>query len=148
MDWFERLTNNRYIDMVMVINSQGNMLRASRPLSSDDEMLPSMLQALEVLAQTLTTEFAIGAAKMIQISTEFGHIILFPVISSAYYIVIMVERAAPLMLIMVELDRTLSKLTQEDFDPFEEAMLIADQPSDLDANEIIQAVEEWLRGRP
>jgi len=148
MNWFERLAGNRYIDVLLLANNQGRLLRSSRPLSSDEELLPSMLQAFEVLAQTLTTEFAVGAAKMIQISTELGHIILFPLVASTYYVVIMVERSAPLMLVMVELDRTLSRLKQEDFDSFEEAMLLSDQPSDLNADEIIEAVQEWLRQRP
>jgi hypothetical protein len=148
MNWFERLAANRYIDVLLLANNQGRLLRSSRPLSSYEELLPSMLQAFEVLAQTLTSEFAVGTAKMIQISTELGHIILFPLISSTYYVVIMVERAAPLMLVMVELDRTLARLKQEDFDPFEEALLLSDQPSDLNADEIIEAVQEWLRQRP
>jgi predicted regulator of Ras-like GTPase activity (Roadblock/LC7/MglB family) len=148
MDWFERLAGNRYIDVLLLANNQGRLLRSSRPISSDDELLPSMLQAFEVLAQTLSTEFACGTAKMIQISTELGHIMLFPLINSNYYVVVMVERAAPLMLIMVELDRTLSRLRQEEFDPFEEAILLSDQPSDLNADEIIEAVQEWLRQRP
>jgi predicted regulator of Ras-like GTPase activity (Roadblock/LC7/MglB family) len=129
-------------------NNQGRLLSSSRPISSDDDLLPSMLQAFEVLAQTLTNEFAVGVAKMIQISTELGHILLFPMIGSSYYIVVMVERTAPLMLIMVELERTLSKLRQVDFDPFDEAAVLSDQPSDLNADEIIQAVQEWLRQRP
>jgi predicted regulator of Ras-like GTPase activity (Roadblock/LC7/MglB family) len=148
MNWFDRLSGNRYIDVVLLANNQGRLLRSSRPISSDDDLLPSMLQAFEVLAQTLTTEFAVGVAKMIQISTELGHILLFPMIGSSYYIVVMVERTAPLMLIMVELERTLSKLRQVDFDPFDEAAVLSDTPSDLNADEIIQAVQEWLRQRP
>ena len=85
---------------------------------------------------------------MIQISTELGHILLFPMMDSMYYVVIMIERTAPLMLIMVELERALGKLTQEDFDPFDEAVLLSDYPSDLDADEIIEAVQEWLRHKP
>jgi predicted regulator of Ras-like GTPase activity (Roadblock/LC7/MglB family) len=148
MNWFERLVGNRYIDVVLLANNQGRLLRASRPISSDDDLLPSMLQAFEVLAQTLTSEFSVGVAKMIQISTELGHILLFPMVDSTYYVVVMVERTAPLMLIMVELERALSKLKQEDFDPFDEAVLLSDHPSDLDADELIQAVQEWLRHRP
>jgi predicted regulator of Ras-like GTPase activity (Roadblock/LC7/MglB family) len=148
MNWFERLAANRYIDVVLLANNQGRLLRSSRPISSDDELLPSMLQAFEVLAQTLTSEFSVGSARMIQISTELGHILLFPMIDSMYYVVIMIERTAPLMLIMVELERALGKLAQEDFDPFDEAVLLSDYPSDLDADEIIEAVQEWLRHRP
>lgn len=148
MDWFERLARNRYIDVLLLANNQGRLLRCSRPLTSDDELLPSMLQAFEVLAQTLSNELACGTAKMIQISTELGHILLFPLMRSKYYAVVMADRSAPLMLVLVELDRTLSRLRQEDFDPFEEAILLSSHPSDLNADEIIEAVQDWLRQRP
>ncbi len=148
MNWFDRLAGNRYIDVVLVANNQGQLLRSSRPISSDDDLLPSMLQAFEVLAQTLSAEFSVGVTKMVQISTELGHILLFPMLTSSYYIVVMVERTAPLMLIMVELERTLSKLRQEDFDPYEETAFLLDSSSDLDADELIEAVQEWLRQRP
>lgn len=148
MDWFERLASNRYIDCVLLANNQGRMLRSSSTLKSDDDLLPSMFQAFEVLAQTLVAEFDTGDARMMQISTERGHILLYPLLGAFYYIAVVVERTAPIMLLTVEIERVLRALKQEDIDPFEEALLFSDKPSDLDASELIEAVREWLRGRP
>lgn len=145
MDWFERLAANRYIEFVLLANNQGRMLRSSRPLKSDDDLLPSMFQAFEVLAQTLVAEFDTGGARMMQISTERGHILLYPLLSSVYYVAIVVERTAPIMLLTVEIERALRALKQNDLDPFDE-MPPVDPVSDLDAMELIEAVREWLRG--
>ena len=53
MDWFERLAGNQYVEAVMLANNQGRLLRTSRSMRSSDELLASMFQAAEVLAQTL-----------------------------------------------------------------------------------------------
>lgn len=140
MDWFERLASNRYVDVLMVANNQGQLLRSSRSISSEDELLPSMLQALEVLAQTLAEEFGCGAAQMVQLSTENGHLLLFPLAQSTHYLVVLVERIAPLMLILIEIERTLKSLSPDD-------LAVLNQSPELDAGELIEAVEEWLRGR-
>lgn len=137
MDWFDRLVANRYIEVALVTNNQGQLLRSSRAFGRDDEMLPSMLQALEMLAQTLTTELGCGAAHMVQLSTEQGHLLLFPVLQSAYYVVVMVEKTAPLMLVIIGVERALRDLTEDDFTIFDDA-------PELNADELIEAVREWL----
>jgi predicted regulator of Ras-like GTPase activity (Roadblock/LC7/MglB family) len=144
MDWFDRLSANRFVDALMLANSQGNLMRASRPFSSDDELLTSMLQAFEVLAQTITGEFGFGAARMIQLATEEGHILLMPLHDSAYYAAALLRRNAPVNLVMAELERVLSVISYEELrtmDPDRE--LVA-----AEANELIEAVEEWLRDLP
>jgi predicted regulator of Ras-like GTPase activity (Roadblock/LC7/MglB family) len=145
MDWFERLERNRYIEMVMVTDNQGHLLRSSRALGSDDELLPSMIQAFEALAQTLTAEFDCGDARMVQVSTEQGHLLVFPLIESLYYVAVLTQRAAPLMLITVELERTLRGLGHADLMLLEQSSGLSDE---LDAEELIEAVEDWLRRRP
>lgn len=137
MDWFDRLVENRYIEVVLVTNNQGQFLRSSQAFGRDDEMLPSMLQALEMLAQTLTSELGCGSAQMVQLSTEQGHLFLFPVLDSTYYVVVMVERTAPLMLVVIGIERTIRSLTEKDF-------MIFDDTPDLDAGELIEAVREYL----
>jgi predicted regulator of Ras-like GTPase activity (Roadblock/LC7/MglB family) len=148
MDWFERLSNNRYIEAVLLANNQGRLLRSSREISSEDELLPSMLQAFEVLAQTLTAEFGCGEARMVHIMTEQGHLMMFPLFNSSYYVLAMVERTAPVMLVTVELERTLSRVSVDDLPVVEDD--IGGQPdlAELDATELIEAVREWLRQRP
>jgi len=137
MDWFDQLITNKHIEVALVTNNQGQLLRSSRAFGRDDEMLPSMLQALEMLAQTLTTELGCGTAHMVQLSTELGHLLLFPVMQSSYYVVVMVERTAPLMVVIIAVERLLRDLKEEDFTIFDDA-------PELNADELIEAVREWL----
>lgn len=147
MDWFDRLVSNRHIEAVILTNNQGQLLRSSRALEDEDDVLPSMLQALEVLAQTLTAEFGCGEARMVHMATEMGHLMLFPLLDSTYYLVMLTGRSAPLSLLKVELDRTLRKLTPDDLTVFGKPALLLDETGDEEAQEIIEAVQDWLRGR-
>ncbi len=147
MDWFERLISNPYIDSVLLADNQGNILRSTHPLRSDSEIAASMLQSAEVLAQTLAQEWGCGVARMLQISTQWEHIMLFPIMSSAYYLVIQVERTAPLMLVMVDLERALEEVTAEELADLRTVTCASDDTPVLDAAELIQAVQEWLRGK-
>lgn len=145
MDWFERLAGNQYVEVVVLANNQGRILRSSRAMRSGDELLASMFQAAEVLAQTLVAELGFGAAQMVQISTENGHLMLFPLAHSTHYVVVMAERTAPLALLMVEIERTLAEVSEGDLTAFAEVIGKPDDLSELDAAELIEAVREWLR---
>lgn len=147
MDWFDRLVSNRHFEAVILTDNQGNLLRSSRAMGDSDETLPSMLQAMEVLAQTLTAEFGCGEARMVHVATEIGHLMLFPLVNSSYYLALLAGRNAPLTLITVELERVLRKLTSDDLVAYDKPVVLAEESSDLDAQEIIQAVEAWLRRR-
>lgn len=140
MDWFNRLASNRYIQLVLLANDQGQMLRASREIQSEDDMLPSMLQALEVLGQSLSDEFNCGTTHMVHLSTARGHIMLFPLAGAQYYLTVVVEKIAPLMVVLVEIERTLKTLDLDEIDKL-------NPPTDLDAAELIEAVREWLRAK-
>lgn len=146
-NWFERLVENTYIEAVLLADNQGRVLKSSRPLSSDDELIASMLQSMEVLAQTLAQEFDCGPAQMLQISSHNGHLFILPQINSTYYVVIIVERAAPLLLLMIEIDRVLANLTCDDFAAFEHYAGNVTDSDELNATEIIEAVREWLGKR-
>lgn len=147
MDWFERLTSNPYINAVLLVDNLGNILQSTYPLGSDHAQVGSMLQSAEVLAQTLAEELNCGEARMLQISTQWEHIMLFPLFASSYYLVVQVERTAPLMLVMVDVERALDEVRRESLDQFEMKSALDDTPA-LDAAELIEAVQEWLRGRP
>jgi predicted regulator of Ras-like GTPase activity (Roadblock/LC7/MglB family) len=148
MDWFERLAGNQYVEMVLLANNEGRILRSSRPMRSSDELIASMFQAAEVLAQTLADEFELGPAEMVQISTQYGHLMLFPLQRSTHYIVVVVERAAPYLLVMVEIGRVLKTLTSDDLAIYTQVLGQPDDLSELDAAELIEAVREWLQQRP
>lgn len=146
MDWFQCLTSNPYINAVLVADNRDNILRSSYPLRSDHEQLASMLQSAEVLAQTLSTELNCGEARLLQFSTQWEHILLFPLFQSNYYLVVQVERTAPLMLIMVDVERALDEITQDELREMD-TLRFADDTPVLDAAELIEAVQEWLRRR-
>jgi predicted regulator of Ras-like GTPase activity (Roadblock/LC7/MglB family) len=148
MDWFERLAGNQYVEAVMLANNQGRLLRTSRSMRSSDELLASMFQAAEVLAQTLAEECGLGSAEMVQISTQFGHLMLFPLADSTHYVVVMAERSAPLLLLMVEIDRVLKTVTADDLETLSQVVGQPDDLTELDAAELIEAVREWLQQRP
>lgn len=147
MDWFERLLSNPYIDSVLLADNQGNILRSTYPLRSENEAAVSMLQSAEVLAQTLAQELGCGAARMLQISTQWEHIILFPLFASRYYIVIQVERSVPLMLVMVDMERTLEEVSAEELAALRKPVTLQfdDDTPVLDAAELIEAVRDWLK---
>ncbi len=145
MDWFERLAGNQYIEMVMLSNNEGRVLRSSRPMHSGDELIASMFQTAEVLAQTLAEEFGLDGAEMIQISTQQGHLMLFPIADSTHYIVVMTQRSAPYLLLMVEIGRVLKTITPDDLAVYGQVIGQPDDLAELDAAELIEAVREWLQ---
>lgn len=132
----------------MLADNQGRVLRSTRPLGSDSEMAASMLQSAEVLAQALASEFGCGEAKMLQISTRREHIILFPLFGSTYYLVVQVERTAPMMVIMTDIERALANIDPDELTEFGDTRVRSDDTPVLDAQELIEAVREWLRSRP
>ena len=148
MDWFERLAVNPHIESVLLADNQGRILRSTRPLGSDAEMAASMLQSAEVLAQALSAEFGCGEAKMLQISTRREHIMLFPLANSTYYLVVQVERTAPLMVVMTEIERALTQIDLDELAALDDTPARSDDTPVLDAEELIEAVREWLRSRP
>ena len=147
MDWFERLAVNPHIESVLLADNQGRILRSTRPMGSDGEMAASMLQAAEVLAQSLSAEFGCGEAKMLQISTKREHIMLFPLVNSTYYLVVMVERVAPLIVVMTEIERAMTNIDADELAGLDERPMRSDDTPVLDAEELIEAVREWLRSR-
>ncbi len=141
MEWFERLANNAHIQLVIVTNNRGNLLRTSYPLKSSSEKLASMFQAFFVLAQNLATQFEHNPAQFVLLSTKEHHVFIYSFDYPAYYVTIVVGRTAPLLLLMTELERVLAGLHPADLDALETR-------DDLSAAELIQAVQEWLREKP
>jgi predicted regulator of Ras-like GTPase activity (Roadblock/LC7/MglB family) len=145
-NWFDRLAENQHVEGLLLADNQGRILRSSRPLRSDDELIASMFQSMDVLAQALVEEFQYGSVQMLHMSSHNGHLLIFPKFNSHYYLVVIVPRSAPLLLLMIEIERILSELQPEDF-----ASLAAVSPAfynePLDAAELIEAVREWLGKR-
>ena len=147
-NWFEQLAENPHIEALVVADNQGRILRTTRELRSDHEYAASMVQAIEVLAQTLSAALYFGAARMVQLSTDRDHILLFPLAKSTHFLVVQTRRTAPLTLLMVELERVIAQIHHEDLDAMRDVILYADDTPVLDAAELIDAVREWLQSRP
>jgi predicted regulator of Ras-like GTPase activity (Roadblock/LC7/MglB family) len=144
--WFEHLSQHPHIEAVLLFSSQGQLLQSSIPFGSNHDTLASMLQSLEVLAQTLSAEFKVGVTSLVHLITEGSHVLVLPLLQSTYYLVALVDRAGPLMLVTVDLQRTVAKLTAADIAAVETSPISGF--SDLDAASLIEAVQEWLRRPP
>jgi predicted regulator of Ras-like GTPase activity (Roadblock/LC7/MglB family) len=141
MDWFEHISTHQHVELVLVADNQGHLLRTSREIKNDNEMLPAMLQALEVIAQSLSDEVGCGVAQMVMLSTEHSYLLLFPLYHSTYFVLVTVGKSAPLPWLIPYIERTLTSLTLKDFMAFDEL-------PDLDSRELVEAVCEWLLQKP
>ena len=112
--WFQRLANNPHIETLLIADTQGQILCSSRELSSDHERVASMLQSLDVLAQSLADEFSSGKAQLVQLSTTEHHIILLPLVASTYFLVVQAKRSAPLTLLMIEVERVIQRVRADE----------------------------------
>lgn len=147
MEWFDRLIENPHVEQVLCASGDGRVLRASHNLTGDAERAAAMLQSADVLAQALTAALGCGSPTLVQISTRHEHIIIVPLLDSACYLAVQIVRSTPLLLFMIELERTLSQVQVDDFAAAAEPEAHGDDTPVLDAAELIAAVREWLRGR-
>jgi predicted regulator of Ras-like GTPase activity (Roadblock/LC7/MglB family) len=141
------LIDNPHVEQVLCASSDGRLLRASRNLAGNSEHAAVMLQSADVLAQALASALGCGAATLVQITTQREHIIVVPLLDSAYYVAVQVARTAPLLLFMIELERALAQVQADDFIEVSDSDARSDDTPVLDAAELIAAVREWLRGR-
>lgn len=110
-----------------------------------------MVQAADVLANTILSEFGRGPIQMLQISTSSEHLLIFPLPLSSFHLVLIVDYEASLKEVLDVLERLLpeidlSALSLAREQPLRPAITPLDD-SELDANELIEAVREWLQGR-
>lgn len=151
MSWLDRLLANPHIQTVLIADNQGRVLHSSRPLSSEDELVASMVQAADVLADTILSEFGRGPIQMLQISTGSEHLLIFPLPLSNFHLVLIVDYEAALKDVLDALERLLpeidlSALTLAREQPVRPLITPPDD-SELNADELIEAVREWLQGR-
>lgn len=159
MDWFVQLKENPHIEALLVLSNQGEVLHSTYPQQNYHKYTASMLQSAEALAQALAQELGCGTAQLLQFSTKDHHIILLPMFESSYYLVVLVQRTAPMLLVMTLLEQVVEQVMIEDLlelsetynppDAAEATPVEADEESlpALDASELIEAVEAWLRDR-
>lgn len=147
MEWFDRLIDNPHVEQALCASSDGRVLRASHNLTGDAERTAAMLQSADVLAQALASALGCGSPTLVQISTRHEHIIIVPLLDSACYLAVQIARTAPLLLVMIELERALAQIQADDFAAAAELEAHGDDTPVLDAAELIAAVREWLRGR-
>ncbi|MAS36017.1 MAG: hypothetical protein CL610_18560 [Anaerolineaceae bacterium] len=142
-DWFDRLMHNPHVEAGLLVDNQGRILRSSYSRRSDHEVIASMIQALEVMAQSLSGEMKVGDASRIQLMTEDSHLLLYPLLGSTYFLLVELRRDAPLMLMTAVIERITAGVTLSGMAAMQQHA--ASNTSDLDATELIQAVQTWLR---
>ena len=147
LSWFERLAENPHIISVMVADNRGHVLRSTYVLGSEGEHVASILQSFETLGQALALALDCGSARMMQITTDIDHVLLFPLFEAHYFLAVQASRKAPLMLLMVEMERVLTKLEPADMVLLQDCATWSDDTPVLDAEELIEAVREWLQSQ-
>ncbi len=153
MKWFEQLSTNPHVEAVLVTDNEGRILLTTRYMSSKNELIASMIQAADVLAQTLTSELERGPVQMLHISTDREHLLIFPLANSTYHLVLIVQADAPLVSIIEQVERMLPEIDASEFAADEPPGPPAPPPrvpedEELNAQDLIEAVREWLQNRP
>jgi predicted regulator of Ras-like GTPase activity (Roadblock/LC7/MglB family) len=142
LSWFYEITHNPYIDVALLVDSNGKLVATSNRVGSEAQRVASMIKAAEVLARGLSVELGGGEMHSLQLSTQFGHVLVLPV-GVAHYLIVLAGKDAPLELITVNMQRLLGDMD-------EDALAAAirkpiESPSDdFDVDELIDAVSEWL----
>lgn len=142
MSWFEDIAQNPHVDLALLVDSGGKLLASSNRVSSEAYRVASMVKAAEVLARGLSAELGRGDMHVLQLSTANAHLLVTP-IGLTHYLIVMTNKSAPLELVSVHMQRLVSHL--------DEADILAALPQsavspldDLDVDELIEAVSEWL----
>src|SRR5690606_1828684 len=133
--WFERLVENPHIKAAIVADNQGRILRSTYAFGSDGEQAASMLQSFQTLGQALASALGCGTATMMQLTTDVDHVLVFPLFEEHFFLAVQASRRAPLMLLMVELERVLTKIKPADMVFMQEYAARADDTPVLDAEE-------------
>src|SRR5258706_15518136 len=142
VSWFHDITRNPHIYVALLVNSAGKLVATSNRVGSEAQRVASMIKAAEVLARGLSVELGRGEMHTLQLSTQRAHILVTP-IGKAHYLIVLTSKDAPLELIFVYMQRLIKQLDEEDI-----SRALQQKPAspldDLDADELIEAVTEWL----
>ncbi len=142
MSWFHEIVSNPHIDVALLMDGGGRIVATSSQTSSETRRAVAMIRAAEVLAHELSSELGRGAVNLLQISTVSGHVLVMPV-GSAHYLVLLTQRAAPLELIRTYLHRLLENMPETEiaaafqgipYSPWDE----------LNVDDLFTALSEWL----
>jgi predicted regulator of Ras-like GTPase activity (Roadblock/LC7/MglB family) len=142
VSWFHEITRIPYIDIALLMDGLGRLVATSNRVGSEAQRVASMIKAAEVLARGLSLELGRGDMNTLQMSTRAGHLLVRPV-GTAHYLILLTARNAPL-------DRVFESV-QQLLDGMEDAEISAvlKKPSrsaldDLDVQDLIAAVTDWL----
>ncbi len=143
MSWFHKITRNPHIDVALLVDSAGRLMATSNRIGSEPQRVASMIKAAEVLARGLSAELGRGEVRTLQLSTATSHLLVMP-IGTAQYLIVLTARDAPLDLVLVYMQRLVEHVDEKDL----AAALKESSASpldDVDTDELIEAVSEWLR---
>lgn len=141
MNWFHELTHNPHIDVALLVDSIGKLVATSNRIGSEAQRVASMIKAAEVLARGLSAELGRGEMRSLQVTTQNGHVLVLPA-GASHYLIVLLNRDAPLELIFGYVRRLIDHVEEHDLDT---VLQPTESLDDLDVDELIDAVSEWLR---
>jgi hypothetical protein len=116
-----------------------------------DELIASMIQAAEVLAQTLSAESKRGSLQLIQIATTKACVVIFPLLRSAFHLTVITDRNVTLEDIVARIEELLLEIDISELRALQELIPkpkpVLRDDGELNAQELIEAVREWLQGK-
>jgi predicted regulator of Ras-like GTPase activity (Roadblock/LC7/MglB family) len=142
VSWFQDLTQNPHIDFALLVDSSGKLVATSNRVEVEAQRVAAMIRAAEVLARGLSAELGRGEIRTLQLTTTAAHLLVAP-LGPFYYLMVLIDKSAPLELISVYMQRLVERLDEDEI----EAVLRQSTESsldDLDVEELIAAVSEWL----
>jgi predicted regulator of Ras-like GTPase activity (Roadblock/LC7/MglB family) len=141
LSWFHDITRHPNIDVALLVDGMGKLVATSNRIGSEAQRVASMIKAAEVLARGLSAALGRGDMHTLQLSTRAGHLLVIP-IGTAYYLIVLTTKNAPMDTIADYLQDLVAHLSEE------EMLEMTQRPKslldDLDINELISEVVEWL----
>ena len=142
MSWFNDITQNPHVDLVLLVDSTGKLVATSNRTGEQASRVASMIKAAEVLARGLSAELGRGEMRTLQVTTATSHLLVTHV-GMDHYLIVLTSKDAPLELLFVYMQRLVNSLDDEDI----AAVLQQSGNSpldDIDVDELIEAVSERL----
>jgi predicted regulator of Ras-like GTPase activity (Roadblock/LC7/MglB family) len=140
LNWFHELTHNPHIDVALLVDSLGKLVATSNRIGSEAQRVASMIKAAEVLARGLSAELGRGEVRSLQVTTQNGHVLVLPA-GASHYLIVLLSREAPIELILSYVQRLIDHVDDDNPDI---ALEPTESLDDLDVDELIEAVSEWL----
>lgn len=142
MSWFQEIAANPHVETALLMDRGGRLIATSQQADAETRRVTAMIRAAEMLADGLASELGRGEVRLLHITTADGHLLVMPV-GSVHYLIVLTQRAAPLELLRTYLSRLLEDLPETEIAAA--AQHIPYSPWDeLSVDDLFNALSEWL----